>query len=336
MEINHAINYENIPFFNGLTSDEIKFILPYMEEKKFTKGEVILPQGSRGGDLYLVISGFVSVDIVLPGDYQKRLAVLGANEVFGEVTFLSNALVTATVAALESCSCIVFYHKLLEMLRTAKPEISYKIEKEIAHQAAEKIISNVNNILKILDNIPKEFKGDYEHVNSLENPYAYTKELDIKELDENHIKKLSFFTRMNQTQFLKLLPYMKVVSYGKGYRFLSNNKEINKIGIVYSGAVMFFIKEKNQLKKSIGISGIGDLFLQNFMFPEFRQVADYVTCEKSIILEIDMKVYKKLHHSNPAIFYIISESIHRAITGSVYSANRQFVRINSEFNNIIP
>ncbi|CDZ77718.1 DNA-binding transcriptional dual regulator Crp [Legionella massiliensis] len=335
MEIKPAIKYEEVPFFNGLTSKEIKFILPYMEEKKFAKGEIILPQGSRGGDLYLVISGFVSVDINLPGDYQKRLAVLGANEVFGEVTFLSNTLVTATVAALEPCCCIVFYHKLLEMLRTAKPDVSYKIEKEIAHQTADKIILNINNILKILDSIPRD-ESDYEHRVSLENPYAYIKELDINKLDLNHIQKLSFFNRLTENQILKLLSLMKAKGYGKGYRFLSNNKELNKIGIVYSGAVMFFIKENNELKKSIAISGVGDLFLQNFIFPAFRQVADYVTCEKCVILELDMGVYLELYQANPAIFYTISESINRAIISSVYSVNRQFLRINSEFNNIIP
>ncbi|KTD67612.1 cNMP binding domain-containing protein [Legionella santicrucis] len=335
MEIKHNINFKKIPFFKGLTSEEVAFILPFMEEKKFAQGKVILPQGSHGGDLYLVISGFVAIDIILPGDYQKRLATLGHNELFGEVTFLSNALVTASVIAMEPCSCIIFHHDLLEMLRTSKPEIAFKIEKKIAYQLANKIISNINNILKILNTIPQDLQVLSEHSLYLEAPSASLKELEINSLDFKHLRKLSFFRHMSKKQILKLLPLMKAQSYDRGYRFLSNESNLNKLGIIYSGAAMLFIKENNQLKKSIAISGIGEMFLQNFIFTEFRQVADYVTCEKSIILELDMDVYKELKHFHPDIFYIISETINREIAGSVYITNRQFVRINSEYNNIL-
>ncbi|KTD05500.1 cNMP binding domain-containing protein [Legionella gratiana] len=335
MEIKHDIDFKKIPFFQGLTSEEVAFILPFMEEKKFAQGKVILPQGSHGGNLYLVISGLVAIDIILPGDHQKRLATLGHNALFGEVTFLSNALVTASVIAIEPCSCIIFHHELLEMLRTSKPEISFKIEKKIAYQLANKIVSNINTILKIINTIPQDLQIPSEHSLYLESSSAGQKELDISKLDFKHLRKLNFFCHMSKKQILKLLPLMKAQSYDKGYRFLSKDRNLNKLGIVYSGAAMLFIKENNQLKKSIAISGIGEMLLQNFIFSEFRQVADYVTCEKCILLELDMDVYKKLKHSNPDIFYIISEMINREIAGSVYITNRQLVRINSEYNNIL-
>lgn len=335
MKIMNNIEYEKTPLFNKLSSEEIGFIIPYLEVKKFSKSEVILAQGSRGGDLYLVLSGRISVDIILPGDYMKHLAILDKHDFFGEVTFLSDALVTASVTALESCTCIIFRHALLDMLRLSNPDISYKIESEIANQTAKKITLNINNIIKLLNTIPDDLKSPSIHEFYLKNNFKKSEELDVNKLNVNHINKLCFLNQMNDRQIRILLPLIKAKRYDKGYCFLSNEKNINKLGIVYSGAVMLFIKKNNQLEKSIALLKVGDLFLQNFIFPEFRQVADYMTCEKSIILEIDRDDYQKLYQSDPELFYIISRAINQAIASSVYIVNRQFVRINSEYNNII-
>jgi CRP-like cAMP-binding protein len=326
---------KKLPFFNKLSPDEILFLTPYLKEKVFEKDEVILPQGSEGGDLYLILSGVVTVKISLPGNYKKDLTTLGAYQVFGEVTFLSNTLVTASVVAQRTCRCLIVFQNILEMLRIAKPEIAFKIEQEIGNQIASKIIFNIDSIFKLVKKIPEKFQISSELAIHLEKFSARSSELNINDIDRNRIKNLSYFRRLTESQISRLLPLLTVKTYEKGYRFLGSKANPNRIALIYEGAVMFFIKENNQLKKYLSVSGIGELFMQNFIFPEFCQIADYVACEKCTLIELDMETYHKLHDSDPALFYIISESINRAIAASVYITNRQFVRISSEYINVL-
>ena len=329
-------NLDQLVFFNKLDSNEIAYIYPYIEENKYKKDEVILEQGAQGGDLYLIISGTVSISVILPGDYKMDVATLSPGQVFGEVTFLSNSHATASVVAQQSCKCFVIYHKLLQMLRIANPQIAFKLEQEIANQTARKISSNIHSILNLMKGIPDEFLIHSEHALYLENVAAYSKILDPDSLNSKHLSHLSFFAELTKEQCLYLLSLMTIKSYEKGYRFLDKmEKPLQKIGLLYSGAVMFFMKENNQLKKSLAVIKVGEIFLQNFIFADFCEVADYVAYEDSIVLELDIQEYQKLRHSHPAIFYTISKAMNREIAKSVYIVNRQFVRISSEYYTLI-
>jgi CRP-like cAMP-binding protein len=326
---------EKIAFFKRLTASEILFLAPHIEEKKFADGEVILPQGIRGGDLYLVIAGFVSVDIILPGDYKKNLAQLGVDQVFGEVTFLDDTLVTASIVAQGTCHCLVFSHKTVEMLRISQPEIAYKIEQEITNQIADKIILNINNILELLKKIPEEPQNPFEHALYLENSSAQNYKMLLTEINLSKLIQADFFPQLAEDQRSRLLSLMTIKSYDKGFRFLEKIAEPKKFAFIYSGAVMFFIKKNKQLKTSIAVLAVGDLFMQNFLSSELQQLADYVTCEKTTLLELDMETYQQLHDADPVLFYAISKEINRSIAHSVYIVNRHFVRINSEYNNLL-
>ncbi|MBA2711479.1 MAG: cyclic nucleotide-binding domain-containing protein [Tatlockia sp.] len=329
-------NLEQIQFFEKLEPNEIRFLANYIEEKKFQKGEVILPQGIQGKELYLIISGQVFVDIVLPGDdFKKNLAKLGKGQVFGEVTFLTKTQATASVTAKEACKCLTLSHKTLEMLRLVKPEIAYKIEQEITYQAAAKVIYNINAILELLKKIPEDSFYPFDHSIYVEDPKAHTKLIELSELNLNDDEFSSFFPKLAEKQKSGLLSMMTVKAYDKGYRFSAKEAESRKIAFIYSGAVMFFIKKNKTLKKSIAVLAVGDLFLQNFLSPNFQEVADFVTCEKSILLELDLNTYTELKETDPHLFYLISEKINRNIANAVYIVNRQFLRINCEYNNLI-
>lgn len=327
---------EKLQFFAVLDSDEKSFLSNYIEEKKFKKGEVILPQGRQNEDLYLIIAGKVSVDIILPGeDYKKNITELGKGQVFGEVSFLTDSQSTASIKAKESCICLVFSRKTLEMLRVAQPEIAYKIEQEITNQAASKVIININSILDFLKNIPKDPHYPFDHTLYLENKAAEKYNLKLSDLTLDEIRLDSFFPRLTKEQKTHLLSMMAIKSYDKGYRFSEKEAETRKIGFIYSGAIMFFIKNNKKLKKSIAVLAIGELFLQNFLNEDFQQVADFLTCENTILFELDLKTYEALKISDPPLFYAISEKINRNIASAVYIVNRQFLRINCEYNQTI-
>lgn len=76
--------------------------------KKFTRGEVIIAEGSVGTNVYIVRSGRVEVFKNSPGG-AVQLATLGANEVFGEMSLIDERFSrrTASVRALEDSEIII-------------------------------------------------------------------------------------------------------------------------------------------------------------------------------------------------------------------------------------
>ena len=189
-------------------------------------------------------------------------------------------------------------------------------------------------IKNLIHNLPLVYQSQAAYAHYLINTDADSKPIAIADLDIHHIARLSFCRELSKEQLNDLLPYIEPKEYDKGYRFQTGGVG-KKISIVYSGAVMLFLKENNHLLKSIAVYGLGELFLQNFYINKFQSIADYVTCEKSLILEIKFHHYEQLQHQHPAIFYLISQYIHSGIARSVYVVNRQFIRIASEFHDLL-
>ncbi|MBA2655806.1 MAG: cyclic nucleotide-binding domain-containing protein [Tatlockia sp.] len=323
-----------IPFFSSLSGEELDFIKPYLEEKQFSKGEIILSQGSQGGDLYLIVAGVVCINLVFPGNYQKNITKLAQGQLFGDVTFLTKALVTASVLAEESVSCVILHYPTLELLKHVKPEIAYKIEQEVLHHIASRFNLSSKSILDLLNKIPEKQRIAFDHALYLENKKAKNYSLKIGDLNLKHLHQINFFPHLTHEQKELLLPFMKVKRYEKGYRFLKTNYGQNKLAFLYSGAAMFFIKEHNELKKSLAVLKTGDLLLGDFFHEDLQLLADYLTCEDSIFLELDLEIFKGFQHSQPKIFYAINDAINQAITDLIYIMNREWLRLNSEYNNV--
>lgn len=325
---------KNLPFFAQLSDDELGFLNHYLYEHTFAAGQVILRQGARGGDLYLIKSGIVSVCVTLPGDTQREAARLHDGHIFGEVAFLASDPITAGVTAIETSVCIVFYHQVMKMLRIAFPDMAFKIEQAIARQTSDKLISNINRILTLLNRIPA-VSEQLLHTVKLPIANSQYRDIDIYSLREELIHRIGFFKDLKQQETDLIIELMRARVYDKGYEFKHQDESSRKIALVYSGAVMLFIKEQQHLRKSIAVMGFGSLFLQCFFTQELNQCASYVTCEQSILLELDYELYERLRDTNPSCFYAISHFIHSTIAASVYIVNRQFIRMTCEYSDLM-
>ena len=78
-----------------------------MDVRHYEPGEVIVQQGTIGGELFMITSGTVEVLGEDRGATSKVLARLGAREVFGEKALLEDTLRTATVRASSAVDVLV-------------------------------------------------------------------------------------------------------------------------------------------------------------------------------------------------------------------------------------
>lgn len=323
----------NLPLFSDLNEHEMDFLRQHLCEKTFKAGQFVLHQGESGGDLYLLKSGEVSVLVSIPGDEQREATKLHAGQIFGEVAFLTDAPITATIVASQRAVCVILYHKVLQMLRVANPHLAYKIEEKITRQTTDKIISNLSNIITIMKSVPESEQQQAKPISNLINKKAQFTEIPIGTLNHHLILNLSYFKELLPEDAAYLLEQLKVGQYERGYCF--SPKKSRKIALVYSGAVMLFVHEDAHLKKPIAVVGLGELFIQNFREAELNKNASYVTCEESVLLELDYEVYQAMQKNHPACFYAVSQYIHNAIASSVYIVNRQFVRFTCEYSDLL-
>lgn len=325
---------QELGIFSGLSSSEQALIKPYLVEKTFSKDTVIVKQGGTGHDLYIIVSGIANVWVRLPGDYEKQAIQLEKGQIFGEVAFLAERPFTASAVADSELKCLVFYRHILDMLRVAYPEVAYKIERVIARQAKKKITDHLERIRELIQTVAINKPVVPGHGRYLPKLDAESKPVEIDTLNPLVLKKIPVFSLLSDDEFAILKPLLHVMQYDKGFNFTNTSLVPSSINIIYSGAIMLFLRNEKHLIKSLDVLGVGKLFLNNSSDPDFAPIAAYVSCENCILLQISLKNYMKLHRLYPRLFYKISQYLHSSIVGSIFILNREFVRINCEYSEL--
>jgi long-chain acyl-CoA synthetase len=88
---------EQVPFFENASGEFLRDIIPRLDARQFTPGEVLVHEGDVGDEMYFLTKGQAEV---LRGGPQKRIAVLPAGSFFGELAILRDGPRAATVRAL--------------------------------------------------------------------------------------------------------------------------------------------------------------------------------------------------------------------------------------------
>lgn len=327
-------NMTSLPVIADLSKKEQAFLCSYLTSAHYEAGEVILMQGNVGSALFLLVSGVVSVQVTMPGNVQKVVSELQRGQIFGEVAFIANAFITATFIAQEPCECVILSGNIFSMLRVGFPEIAYKIERAVIHEMQDSILDNLARIHVLVASLPKQYLSLHNQGKRIINAKATRQILETPSMDWDFVCKMSFFKSFDTPQITALHRLITIAHYEKGYIFPTDAKSCHRLAMIYSGAVMSFIKHNDVLQKSIAVLGIGELFLPGGFSLEFREINQYVTCEKTVLLEMDFEDYIGLHTKAPAIFYELSHALYKMMASAVYHGNRQFVRLHSEYTGL--
>jgi len=89
-------------FFKTLKMNEVRYLVPFIRHKQFSKGEIIIQKGQPGKNLYVILSGMVEV----LGNNDVNIAFLGKGEILGEMSLISGEAAGATIKAVEPTKMI--------------------------------------------------------------------------------------------------------------------------------------------------------------------------------------------------------------------------------------
>jgi CRP-like cAMP-binding protein len=124
----------SIPFFSGLSREQLAEVGRIAVEKRFRKGEVIFSEGDEGDGFYLVIDGRVKVFKLSADGKEQILHVFAAGQPFGEVPVFAGEQFPANAAAIADTRAIFFPRAAFLTLIGKNPLLAMKMLSDLSHK----------------------------------------------------------------------------------------------------------------------------------------------------------------------------------------------------------
>jgi CRP-like cAMP-binding protein len=115
-------------FFDELSAEEVNAFFMALIHQDFESDQVILQQGKTNDRLFLVNKGRLKV-VHENEEKEQLICQLESGSVFGDDTFFSVNVCTASVVALTNCRVSYFYRSQLDKLRSKHPFLGSNLEK---------------------------------------------------------------------------------------------------------------------------------------------------------------------------------------------------------------
>jgi CRP-like cAMP-binding protein len=136
--IEKVIFLKGVPFFQGMTVDQLKVLANVCEEQLFTDNTVVFDEGDPGGTLYVIVSGKVAIERHNKiARTSARLSTLETRSYFGEATLFDNSPCTTTSLALEDTLTLRLRYEHLVALMQEYPELSLHLIKILSKRLQE-------------------------------------------------------------------------------------------------------------------------------------------------------------------------------------------------------
>ncbi|NQV37706.1 MAG: cyclic nucleotide-binding domain-containing protein [Candidatus Marinimicrobia bacterium] len=143
-----VMTLKQVPIFKGLSEREFLEIETIIHERAFHPKEIIFKRQAPGEAMYIIMAGDVEIYIEDHNDNKNVLATLEQGDFFGELALLDNETRSATAAAIESSTILVFSQTDLESLIERKPSLGNKILLNLARVTGARL-RKTNELLAV-------------------------------------------------------------------------------------------------------------------------------------------------------------------------------------------
>ena len=117
------------PLFEHCSKKDLQRIAQIADELDLREGKVLIQEGDRGREFFVVISG--EVEVRRKG---RKVAILGPGSFVGEMALLSKIPRTATVTALTPLDVLVITDRAFLDLLEKVPELWLKVARALAER----------------------------------------------------------------------------------------------------------------------------------------------------------------------------------------------------------
>jgi CRP/FNR family cyclic AMP-dependent transcriptional regulator len=120
-----------VPLFEQCSKRDLKSIAQIADEVDFRSGRVLIEEGARGREFFVIVSG--EVEVRRNG---RKVATLGPGSFVGEMALLSKAPRTATVTAVTDLDVLVIADRAFLNLLDRMPDLWLKVARALAERVA--------------------------------------------------------------------------------------------------------------------------------------------------------------------------------------------------------
>ncbi|UCE55815.1 MAG: cyclic nucleotide-binding domain-containing protein [Desulfobacterales bacterium] len=131
---------KKIRLFKGLTGNEITAVARLCRERKYRADEVILVEGSRGEEIYILKKGKIRIDFEVTGESdQVTVHRITEGQIFGELALVDKGLRSATAQCESDCEVITISREQLYDFFETHHRVGYLVMKNIAKEMSKKL-----------------------------------------------------------------------------------------------------------------------------------------------------------------------------------------------------
>jgi HEAT repeat protein len=135
--IEKIIFLKEVPFFEGMTVDQLKVLANVCEEQLYEEDQHIFDSGDAGGALYVVISGRVAIEQEKRKGSFARIATIEAHSYFGEMNLFDNSPRSDTAIALQDTLTLRLRREPLIALARQYPDLSLELINVLSQRLRE-------------------------------------------------------------------------------------------------------------------------------------------------------------------------------------------------------
>jgi CRP-like cAMP-binding protein len=137
------------PFFGGMSAHAIQVLASCASEVEFAAGSAIFREGEPADACFLLMSGNVALEIVVPGRGPHVVETLHAGEVLGWSWLFPPYRWTFDAQALTATSAIRFGADALREAKAADKELGYELMTRFAQVLVDRLQSTRLQLLDI-------------------------------------------------------------------------------------------------------------------------------------------------------------------------------------------
>lgn len=123
-------------FFEGVSDDLLDAASARLERRLFPAGSLILAEGDRRSEMYVLASGCAEALLVDRQGVERVVSAIGAGETIGEMSLLTGSPASATVRAVEDVELLVLREGDLGALEDEIPELRRNLITTLAARLA--------------------------------------------------------------------------------------------------------------------------------------------------------------------------------------------------------
>ena len=124
--------------FDGLQTPERVAMLESAEQKSFSDGQTIVAENTHNSDIFAILEGEVRV-MVGSDDAATEVARLSEGAIFGEMSFLTHAMASASIIADGSVDLLCVSHENIKAMVDKDPGFAGRFYRSLACTLAERL-----------------------------------------------------------------------------------------------------------------------------------------------------------------------------------------------------